>query len=217
MIIPLNKKLKKKTHRDIALVQDLLAIEIYNNFPEAIIHGGTAIWRCYGSNRFSEDIDIYLLPKLKDSNKIEIFLKSLKSNGFTVKKFKKTKNSIYSKFSFSNIIVSFEVLFKNIKNYITKTFEMSDGTFIIVNTLTPEDMIIEKILAYKKRRKIRDLYDIFFLLKFVEDKEKIEKPLKNLIQKFEDPVDAKDLKTIIISGAVPNISDMLREMKRWVK
>ena len=34
---------------------------IYNRVePDATLYGGTAIWRCYGGNRFSEDIHIYL-------------------------------------------------------------------------------------------------------------------------------------------------------------
>jgi len=38
---------------------------------------------------------------------------------------------------------------------------MTDGISILVNTLTLEEVIIEKVSAYLKRRKIRDLYDIF--------------------------------------------------------
>ncbi|MEM1546291.1 MAG: nucleotidyl transferase AbiEii/AbiGii toxin family protein [Candidatus Methanomethylicia archaeon] len=52
-------------------------MEIYNSFPEAVIHGGTAIWRCYGSNRFSEDVDVYLPLTVKMVN-IENFLNNLR-------------------------------------------------------------------------------------------------------------------------------------------
>ena len=73
-MIPINLKLKRKMHKDIAYAQDLIVEEIYNFFPKAVIHGGTAIWRCYNGNRFSEDIDVYIK---KDREKIEEFFKTL--------------------------------------------------------------------------------------------------------------------------------------------
>jgi len=94
---------------------------------------------------------------------------------------------------------------------------MSDGTFILVNTLSPEEMILEKISAYKKRKKVRDLYDIFFLLKFVENKEKIKEALKDFLEKFEKPEDEKELKVLIISGSVPNVESMVEVIRAWVR
>ena len=59
-MIPLILKLKKATHREIAKAQDLIVETLYEVFETAVFHGGTAIWRCYKGNRFSEDIDIYM-------------------------------------------------------------------------------------------------------------------------------------------------------------
>jgi predicted nucleotidyltransferase component of viral defense system len=86
-----------------------------------------------------------------------------------------------------------------------------------VLTLSAEDLILEKILAYKKRRKVRDIYDIAFLLKFVQDRNKIEKNLKEFIKTFQKPLDEKELSALIISGAVPNIEAMLEEITSWAK
>jgi predicted nucleotidyltransferase component of viral defense system len=216
MILPIDKKLKKRTHKSIALAQDILIIEIYNSFSNAIVHGGTALWRCYGSNRFSEDIDVYLPLNVKEAN-LENFINTLKRKDFVVNKFKKTNNSIFAKFSYLNVVVRFEAVFKNIKDFITKNFEMSDGTSIIVNTLQPEEIIKEKVSAYIKRKKIRDLYDIFFLLKFVEDKEKIKTMLIKFLKEFTNPVDENELKVLIISGAVPKVKDMIEAVRKWVK
>jgi len=52
--IPLHLKLKRKSHKDIARLQDIVIDVLYKIFPNAILHGGTAIWRCYNGNRFSE-------------------------------------------------------------------------------------------------------------------------------------------------------------------
>jgi predicted nucleotidyltransferase component of viral defense system len=216
VILPINKKLKKRMHRLIALAQDILVIELYDKFPSTIIHGGTAIWRCYGSNRFSEDVDVYFPLALKKEN-FKRFLDDLKSKGFVVEKFRRTNNSIFAKFSYLNAIVSFEAIFKNIKNFLVRPFEMSDGSSILVNTLTPEDIIKEKVSVYLERRRIRDLYDIFFLLKFVEKRENVKEALAKLINNFEKPLDEKELKVLIISGSVPSVENMLREVRKWVK
>ena len=51
--IPLQVKLKRETHRRIASAQDLIVQEVYAVFERAVLHGGTAIWRCYNGKRFS--------------------------------------------------------------------------------------------------------------------------------------------------------------------
>ena len=79
--IPLNLKLRKKEHKRIAYIQDILVEELYTLFPEAIIHGGTAIWRCYNGNRFSEDVDVYLS---RDVERINSFFGLLKQRGFRI-------------------------------------------------------------------------------------------------------------------------------------
>jgi predicted nucleotidyltransferase component of viral defense system len=212
----INKKFKKRIHKLIALAQDILVIELYDKFPSTIIHGGTAIWRCYGSNRLSEDVDAYFPLALKKEN-FKRFLDDLKSKGFVVEKFGRKNNSIFAKFSYLNAIVSFEAVFKNIKNFLVRPFEMSDGSSILVNTLTPEDIIKEKVSVYLERRRIRDLYDIFFLLKFVEKRENVKEVLTKLINNFKRPLDKKELKVLIISGSVPSVENMLREVRKWVK
>jgi predicted nucleotidyltransferase component of viral defense system len=216
VILPIEKKLKKKQHRDIALAQDMMVIEMYNTL-KAIIHGGTAIWRCYSGNRFSEDIDVYLPKNLKNSDEIERFRQNLEKIGFHTRKFKKTNNSLYSVFSYNDAIVRLEAVFKDVKNFVSKDFELSNGTFILVYTLSPEDMIKEKINAYQKRKKVRDLYDIYFLLNFVEDKKKVKEDLTKFLSSFKKPVDEKDLEALIISGTAPTVEYILRVIEKWVK
>jgi len=213
VLLPIQKKLKKNLHRTIALSQDLLVMEIYNFFPRAVLHGGTALWRCFGSNRFSEDVDVYF-PTSVRNYRFKNFLEKLKDRGFTVEKFKKTNNSIFAKFSFSGTITRLEAVFKNVKIFVQKNYETFDGNFMVVNTLPPEILMEEKISAYLKRRKVRDLYDIFFLSKIVE-KNKVKN--LELIKKFKEPVDEKELKALIIVGSIPSATFMLEEVRRWVK
>jgi predicted nucleotidyltransferase component of viral defense system len=213
--LPLGKRLKRRLHRSIALAQDLLVMEMYDSIPRAVIHGGTAIWRCYGSNRFSEDVDFYLPLKMRGEN-FEKLLEGLRGKGFTVEKFKVTESSVFSGLSYLGANVRFEAVFKNVKNFTTKDFELVDGNLILVNTLNPEDMIKEKILAYANRRKVRDLYDIFFLLKMAR-KDKVEGEALKLVAEFKKPVDEKELKAIIISGSIPSADHMMEVVRRWAE
>lgn len=216
VILPINKKLKKIVHKNVALAQDIVMMEIFNHYPNAVIHGGTATWRCYENNRFSEDIDVYL-PLTQKKTDFKDFLNDLNKKGFIINKFKKTNNSIFAKFSYLGVEIRFEVVFKNIKNFITKSFEMSDGTYILVNTLQPEELIKEKVSTYIKRKKVKDLYDIFYLLKFVENKQLVKNDLKKFVERFTKPLDEKELKTLIIVGSIPNVTEMLEVIKKWVE
>jgi len=61
--IPLGLRIKRKRHREIAFLQDIIVEKLYEIFSKAVIHRETAIWRCYDGNRFSEDIDVYIEEK----------------------------------------------------------------------------------------------------------------------------------------------------------
>lgn len=213
--IPLEKKLKKKLHRQIALAQDILVDEVYRFFPKAMLHGGAAVWRCFGSNRFSEDLDFYLSSFSK--KKFDHLLNDLEGLGFSRLKFKQTKNAVFSKFEYSGVVVRLEATIKKMPEYKTMPFEMVDGNFIIVNTLPPYILLKEKVDSYLARQKIRDLYDIFFLLRFVEKDNQVKRTLRKFLQKYSPPKDEKDLKTLIIVGAVPKVEDMLQEIKKWAE
>ena len=84
-------------------------------------------------------------------------------------------------------------------------------------SLTPEELIAEKVDAYIKRLKIRDIYDIFFLLKYVEDKNKIKMQIQKLFKEFKSPVDEKELKILVLEGIAPNYKEILDYVKRWEK
>src|SRR3989344_9609638 len=208
--IPINLKLRKAEHKKIAYVQDILVEELYHLFPKAVIHGGTAIWRCYNGNRFSEDIDAYLR---RDVEKIEGFFGLLAKKGFKIIKSRIKENSVYSEMVFNDIPVRFEATFQS-KKGIARKYEKSEGFFINVFTLTAEELVFEKVETYLKRRKIRDLYDIHFLLNYAE-RDKVHAELKRLLGSFVKPKDEENLALIIISGAVPSSEQLFRGIERW--
>ena len=187
-MIPIILKLKKNVHKDITKAQDMIVEELYGVFEKAVLHGGTSIWRCYHGNRFSEDIDVYL-PR--DINKINTLFERFKKRGFSITKKKIGKNSLFSILQLNRVVVRFEAVFKKVKGSL-KEYENAESNFITVYTLTPEELIQEKVNAYLQRRKIRDLYDIFFLLRYIKDNNRIKVVLKKLINNFKFPVDEKD-------------------------
>jgi predicted nucleotidyltransferase component of viral defense system len=88
---------------------------------------------------------------------------------------------------------------------------------MIVLTLPPEALLIEKVAAYASRRKIRDLYDIYFLLNKVEDKRKVAGILANLLDGYAKPVDEPQLRATVLTGAVPSADEMIEGIRRWAR
>lgn len=211
-MIPVILKLKKTVHKEIAKAQDIIIEELYVSFEKAVLHGGTSIWRCYNGNRFSEDIDVYL-PR--DVKKINTLFEKLKERGFNITKKKIGKVSLFSILQLNRTVVRFEAIFKKVKGSL-KEYENAESNFITVYTLTPEELIREKVSAYLKRLKIRDLYDVFFLLRYIKNKDKIKGELKKLINNFKMPIDEKELKVLIIEGIVPNVDEILKYIARQI-
>lgn len=207
-MIPLALRIKKDSHRKIAENQDIIVEELYKMFNKATLHGDTAIWRCYAGKRFSEDLDFYL-PKNKE--KIELLFKNLEKKGFLIKKKKISENSLYSELEYNRTSVRLEATYQN-KSSVIKDYETLNGNKISIYSLSPEEFIIEKILTYQKRLKIKDLYDIFYLLKFA-DLKLIQKELGSLLKNYKPPMDESDLKVIILEGITPSS----KEMKAYIE
>jgi len=212
--IPLILRLKKQIHKDVAEAQDLIVKALYDIFPDAVLHGGTAIWRCYNGNRFSEDVDAYIL---KEQDELKEFFEELKRIGFAVHKKKIGERSIFSSLELNRTIVRFEALFKDAgERSSLGEYETTDGNFITVNTLTPEYLIKEKVEAYLRRLKVRDFYDIFFLIRYAKAEE-VSNHLKKLAENFKKPVDEKELRVLITEGIAPSTEKMLDYIKRACK
>ena len=210
-------KLKKRLHKDIALVQDLVIEITYDVFPNAVFHGGTAIWRCYEGTRFSEDINLYL--DKDELNKIDLFKEKLKQRSLSVNKFKVTDNVIYAKIALNNIEMRFEASFLkfNKNKTIIKPYETIEGNYINIFTISPEELIKEKVNAYISRLFIRDLYDIYILLNYADQNRDTKNALRKLLSEFKDPVNEDILTSLVFIGAVPTTKQMLFAIKKWAR
>jgi len=213
--VPLSGLLKRRVHRLVALAQDLIVAQAFDVFPDCVLHGGTAIWRCYGSGRFSEDVDVYL-PSYRDVLGTR-FRDGLGAKGLIEMKYKATRNTVFGKFKFSETIVSFEAAVRKPPASVVRPYALLSGGFMLVNTLPPEALVAEKSAAYLSRRKVRDLYDIFFLLNFVENREMAARGLTSLMRNYSKPEDEGQLKAIVVAGAIPTAESMIESIRTWAR
>jgi len=208
MKIPLIKILKGRFLR-IAELQDLVIIELSKKF-DYVLHGGTAIWRVYGSKRFSFDIDIYYS---RPADIISYFnkLKILKLTRYKIT----SSNVAYIRVkSAEEIDIGITPFFRSL-DVIERDYWLTDGTSIVVKTLSPEDLVKEKVNAYLNRMKSRDLYDIYYLLDFC-DIDKIKGDLKKLLPKLEtEPRDFGGLRELILLGKTPSFESIREKVVRY--
>lgn len=146
------------------------------NSDKIFFKGGTAIRFLYGSFQFSEDLDFtsILVP-----NEITSLFNTAVSNlnqevpKVLIENFKSKKNSIISRLKYISkenthpLGIHLEISiredpFTKEASQIETLFPISP--YPIVSHLSAEEMLSEKIRAILKRRKGRDLFDIWFLM-----------------------------------------------------
>lgn len=214
MKLPIVKQLKKRDRIETAGLQDELIHLLYNVDNSLIIHGGTAIWRCYSGYRFSVDIDLY---SVNFPERLTNFKKELKSNELKLNKLIDTGNIVFLNISSNDISVKIEINHKYYpENPVEMEYELIDGNTLNVLTLSAESLINEEILAYKDRKFIRDLYDIYVLLKYVDRPETVKSELLKFINTLEKPVDENVLKTIVYSGLPPSYNKMVDYINQFI-
>ena len=217
MRLSITNKLKKQFHKDQGNLQDELITSLYEVLPDLILHGGTTIWRCYGGNRYSEDLDFYLIEQEGIQVKIKQTLEKINLN---LIKYKQTENVIFVKASNNNIDVRVEIrLLKKkdpiISKKVVREYERIDGSIISIYTLSVEDLLLEKANAYINRKLIRDVYDVYYLSNFILDNKEYNKLVTELIKQFPlSAVDEPTFKSIILTGITPTTKQMLEALKR---
>ena len=211
MNIPISNRLKKRLHVETAVLQDELLDVVYALEENAVLHGGTTIWRCYGGNRFSEDLDFYFPVTEEFERRL---VTKLKERNLQLLKYKKTENVLFAKISDGNVEVRLEVnsVDKNIRA-IAKAYEKVDGNYIDIFTLSAEGLILEKISAYQSRKLIRDIYDIYHLTRYVEKDGLVKEQIRKFVSTMAKPLDEENLGVIVYSGAVPSFKQMIEAIR----
>ena len=211
MDIPLEKRLKKRLHVEVGRLQDEVMEAAYALDGSLVFHGGTAIWRCFSGNRFSEDLDLYSSHPGKIADGLS---EILSSRALTLSKFKKTDNLIFAKITNGEMEVRLEINTAVKKRGIATRYEKMNGSHMDVLCLTLEGLVMEKAAAYKNRRFVRDLYDIYHLSGMLEGGSEAKTAVASLLFGFKPPRDEANLPALVYSGAVPTVQQMLLALRR---
>ena len=214
MNIPIAKQLRKRSQVEIAYLQDEILGIMYSISDDLILHGGTAIWRCYNGKRFSEDLDFY---SKSFPEKIPIFQRMIESHGLILSKLKDTGNVIFSNVRNDNANVKVEINHASDVVGTQMAYELADGSGIEVLSLTPDQFICEKILAYSNRRYIRDLFDIYHIVNSSDLIASTRQKLLDFVAHLETPVDENVLKTIVYSGLSPSMDVMKKGIVKQIR
>ena len=208
MEIPLAKKLKKRAHLELALLQDEVVEIVYSicSKNEPILHGGTAIWRCYGGRRFSEDLDFYgLVPEDFKKN----LAQELGSRGLMLSKYKKAPHVLFAKIRNRNTEVRLEISKGTPNKKVLMQYEKTDGSRMDIYSLTREELVNEKMKAYLNRRFIRDIYDVYFLGR----KEGKIPGVLDFLEELAPPIDEKNLRALVYVGVAPTFREMVTVLR----
>ncbi len=213
MELPLTNILKRRSELDTAKLEDDVVDAMFSATGKIALHGGTAVWRCYGGKRFSKDIDIYLW----DRDFKEIFFDAMGKAGIEVTKYReKGVTFIHVRKGSTEIKVEPRSVEKEA---ILVPYERIDGTRRNILALSPEDIVLEKIEAYWDRRAYKDLYDITVLLNAVKYPARVKAHLRKFARDAPHPDEGfqthAELKALIYSGAVPAFGAMVEMIARW--
>ena len=158
--------------------------------------GGTMLRLCYELNRFSSDLDFWVIEKL-DFNELFKKLKEHLEKKYTIKdsmnKFFTILFEISSPFSPRNLKIEIRKEIKRIKYEKTIAFSKYSNIQVLLNTLSLEDTLKFKIECFIKRKEIRDCFDIEFLCKSGV-KLKIDKKMAQSLLKAIEQLKINDYK-----------------------
>ena len=209
----------------------------YRKFNNAIFKGGTCLRYLYGLNRFSEDLDFNLLctPK-KFEKEVGITLKEMGHWGIE-SRFRKVESF---KDAFTCEIEFRGPLFNGTRQSLNK-FRIDSGKrtgiFIkprwelisseyadtpenfLVRVLDERELLAEKLHALCNRKKGRDLYDVWFLIKRGThvDKNTIRKKLGGLVLRIGISREqyARDMNRLL--QKFPDYEQVVGEVEKFIE
>jgi predicted nucleotidyltransferase component of viral defense system len=149
--------------------------------------GGTMLRLCYGLNRFSVDLDFWLIKKVNSQkffSDLEDFLEKRYIVKDSASKFSTILFEIGSQAYPRNLKIEVRKEIEKIKYEKTIAYSRFSSFQVLVNALSLEEMMKYKVASFLDREEIRDCFDIEFLLKrgvpLPMNKEEAEKFLRKI-------------------------------------
>ncbi len=209
----------KADQKACAEIQDRIVEVLFrsNGLPDAVLHGGAQVWRCYGSSRFSCDVDIY--SQMTDVQ--QRLIPAFESSGLTVAKFRDTGNVVFAKLTATaggkEYVSGFEIRRAPVEGVVSE-YTRVDGSGIEVISISPQAIALEKIAAYMGRSEIRDIYDLYFIIKNVIGRDNVSNALSVQLADFlatlQRPVNEGDLARRLYSGNAPTFVEMASYLRK---
>lgn len=208
MLLEIGKKkgLKNKEHIEKDYFQDVFLLNLFGKTNRLVFKGGTAIYKLYGLSRFSEDLDFSSLDN--EPGSVERIIEHVLDNidFFELKGMKQTKDSLLIRISADGILTKYNSLRidVNLRNKIISGFDVKNyvSEYVDINpfsmrVLKPGEMMSEKVHSLFARKKARDLFDLFFLLRMSKlDKNLAKEKLKTFNMKYDEKLLKKKINDI---------------------
>ena len=151
---------------------------------QLIFGGGTMLRLCYGLNRFSVDLDFWIIKKI-DTKLLFSVLREYLSQFYTLtdseNKFYTLLFELKSKNYPRRLKIEIRKGIKKIETEKAIAYSKYSNTQVLLNVVALKEMMISKIKTFLERQEIRDVFDIEFLLKkganFPDSKDVLKKLL----------------------------------------
>ncbi|MBN1501902.1 nucleotidyl transferase AbiEii/AbiGii toxin family protein [Candidatus Woesearchaeota archaeon] len=179
--------------------QDLVLFILYKKYSKDLVFkGGTALSKCYGFDRFSEDLDF------TQTNKLEFFARDLSAGlkNFNIT-FDLNSKQTYDSINFRLLVQGPLYVQNNKRTFCSLKLDLSLREEVLLDTalvkirpclniipffdvavMSKKEIFAEKIRTVFTRNQARDLYDLYYLDDSVAEVELINKKLKYYKLKF---------------------------------
>jgi predicted nucleotidyltransferase component of viral defense system len=135
---------------------------------DLVLGGGTMLRLCYGLNRFSVDLDFWIVKTI-DVDKLFKDLKGSLAEFYTIvdyaSKFYTIRFEIKSRDYPRCLKLEIRKVTKKVRTERMIAYSKYSTTQILLNVVSLEDMMAAKVEAFLDRKEIRDIFDVEFLLK----------------------------------------------------
>ncbi|MFH1212195.1 MAG: nucleotidyl transferase AbiEii/AbiGii toxin family protein [Candidatus Woesearchaeota archaeon] len=229
--------MKNIGHAEKDYFQSILLFVVYQNYgSEIVFKGGTALSKCFGLNRFSEDLDF----SCKDEVNFQAVAEGLKRFRIEFEteedSFERSRSWIVrikgplfngNRNSYCKVKLDFSFREKTEIKPVIKSIGrfLEEIPSFDVYVMSEEEIFAEKIRAVMTRNKARDVYDLYFLAeKGVKlNKTLAEKKLEYYSRRFDLKEFAKALKEkksiwkSELSGLIENVPDFTGAVQRIMK
>lgn len=179
------RDLIKQEQFELEVLERLQSKKLLNNL---VLGGGTMLRLCFGLNRFSVDLDFWIIKDI-DTNKLFKNIKDYLSQFYILKdstdKFYTLLFEIRSKDFPRSLKIEIRKEKKKIKTEQAIAYSKYSNMQVFLKIISLEEMMKAKIAAFLERKEIRDVFDMEFLLKKGVGLDTSPQAMKKLLEQID--------------------------------